>query len=445
MIKDRRSLLMGLAIVWLSVVGCDREAPALFDEPLVGLQEARPNTGLASKFDVSWNQRLAKSLPANEALHDAGNVLLNVSSGAFGNHVLTGPGHFKFPKSSAQTMLFYGSLFIGDGPYRTLENLLSEYGDPNSTQDFDVIPGGEIRALEPGAVSDEDIFTVLSDVGAANPIGLIIIQESFAFASPPDDDYIIIRFTFVNPSENDITNFFAGVWLDWDLTLPPGLPLFSSNTTAYDVGRQLAFVTSADPSFPVAGSIILGASVNSYRGSVNLGLIFDCGTLPTLLCDPRTTAEQFAFLSGGILPGPVGPSDVRQTLSQGPLSIPAGGCLSVNFALLGGVNQADLEFNVDAARANFSQVRTQLSLLGLREIRLVLGDMILSRGTEQALNAVLRAIERSVLRGNKKAALGQVGAFGRVVAAHEDRSFSAEQLVLLKALACNLRNQIEES
>ncbi len=398
MIENRPNLLMGLPIIWLSVAGCDREAPALFEEPLVGLQEARPNTELPPKFDVRRQQSLAKpDLAANEALHDAGNVLLNVSSGAFGNHVLTGPGHFEFPKSSAQTMLFYGSLFIGDSPSRTLENLLRGYGDPNSTQDFDVIPGGEIQALEPGAVSDEDIFTVLSDAGAANPIGLIIVQESFAFASPPDDDYIIIRFTFVNPSENDITNFFAGVWLDWDLTLPPGLPLFSSNTTAYDVGRQLAFVTSADPSFPVAGSTILGASVSSYRGSVNLGLIFDCGTLPTLLCDPRTTAEQFAFLSGGILPGPVGPSDVRQTLSQGPLSIPAGGCLSVNFALLGGVNQADLEFNVDAARANFSQVRTQLSLLGLREIRLVLGDMILSRGTEQALNVVLRAIERSVL------------------------------------------------
>ena len=105
----------------------------------------------------------------------------------------------------------------------------------------------------------------------------------------------------------------------------------------------------------------------------------------------------------------------------------------------------DLKANVDAARAKFSIVQGELPLLGLREISVVLDDMTLAKGIERALRAKLGAIERSVLRGNNNAALGQVGAFERLVEAQEAKKLTAEEAVLLKALACNLRNQIKES
>lgn len=45
------------------------------------------------------------------------------------------------------------------------------------------------------------------------------------------------------------------------------------------------------------------------------------------------------FLTGGVVPGFTGPSDVREMMGRGPVSIAAGGHVTVYFAIVGGDNR----------------------------------------------------------------------------------------------------------
>ncbi len=203
-------------------------------------------------------------------------------------------------------------LFAGGLSYGTDASSVLFYNTGTAASDF---TGGEIQVLVPGPIADEQTVTVMteapnSDPESKTPLGLTIVRETFAYDNPPDDDYVIVRYTISNPGAATVSGLHIGQIMDHDLGVDPA---FANNQVKYDAANDVVVITEASTGV-VAGHALLSDAVTSYRAWRNPG---NLGPPPEA---PSTNAGWFSFLSGGIVNPDVlfGPSDIRHVLSHGP-------------------------------------------------------------------------------------------------------------------------------
>ena len=187
--------------------------------------------------------------------------------------------------------------------------------------------------------------------------GVGVTQESFAFSSAPDADYVLLKYTLTNPGGAAVNGVFAGFVADMDLLYSGSAGDDNASFNA-DLGVTVAAEANL-ASFPQVTGIVPITSADAaldYIGYINVGSRPRIG--PT---DPPTLAGYFGFLSSGIVnPLPLGPSDIRQVIGFGPFSISAGGSQVVWFALVGGDNSSAFGANVTAARAKAAALSSSL-------------------------------------------------------------------------------------
>jgi hypothetical protein len=204
-------------------------------------------------------------------------------------------------------------------------------------------PGLPIEIVAAGAVADHQTLTLETEAQddqpePTTPLGLIMARETFAYAAPPNDDFVIFKYTLFNPGHVTIAGLHIGQVHDFDL----GIPI--EGIVQYDVGADLARYTTP-PAPLAAGHLLLSDPTTSYTGFGRFG------PPPN---EPTSNAGWFAFLSGGIDPGPTGPDDVRHILAHGPVSLAPGMSRVVAFAIVGGDDSTELTANAAAARAKYS-------------------------------------------------------------------------------------------
>ncbi len=200
-----------------------------------------------------------------------------------------------------------------------------------------------VDELEPGPHADHQTVSVMLEaVDDENqsrvPLGLVTVRETFAYIDPPDDDYIILKYTLNNFTNTDVTGLHLGQGLDIDAGSSAG-----DDLVRYDAAKRLAFVTSDVPDV-VSGHLMLAGDVTTYQR-------WRVGR------DPWPLADWYARLSAGMAnPDPWGPRDVRHFLTDGPVTIPAGGTTVIAFALVAGDDEADLYANADAATTKWASL-----------------------------------------------------------------------------------------
>jgi Tol biopolymer transport system component len=242
----------------------------------------------------------------------------------------------------AVPVLYGGSLAYGNSPAAVY------YYNPRRT-------GGSFKAtwqremqqpydeFAPGPFADHQTVTVLLEAvddqsQTRVPIGLVTVRETFAYTAPPDDDYIIVKYTLNNFTSKDVTGLYLGQNLDVDVG-----SLSADDIVQYDAANRLAFVTS-DVADVVFGQQVLAGEVTTYQR-------WRAATDPWLL------ADWYALLSGGMAStAPWGPYDVRLLQAGGPITIPAGGSSVIAFALVAGDDEADLRVNAAAAKAKWTSL-----------------------------------------------------------------------------------------
>jgi len=173
---------------------------------------------------------------------------------------------------------------------------------------------------------------------------LTIRQRTFAFGAPPNDGYVLIAYTFTNTGAAPVANLFAGLLMDWDLLYASSA---GNDRAIYDSAWLIA--QALEPlGYPRVGLQANTHAPLNYAGFIN-GYF---GPTP----DPRTPAEYFALLSGGIRQTVVGPWDIRSILSFGPTTIPPGESRTFTFALVGGLDQTEFILSHASARAKVSEL-----------------------------------------------------------------------------------------
>jgi Tol biopolymer transport system component len=246
-------------------------------------------------------------------------------------------------------VIYAGSIAYGNGP-----DAVFTYDTRNGNTDR--------RGLMPVLVIDDPEYADHQTLSlsieepiddAKESLGLVTIRETFAFELEPNDDYVFVKYTLLNFDDKEVGDLHIGQVLDLDLAVGFTDGHDDDWVTFLD-GEQLAVVTSDVPDM-VFGHIMLSHDVTSYRAWRNPST----SEPPLSPMDPPDWATQFAFLSGGIpYPDPFGPSDVRHLLSSRNLTIPGGGSQVVTFALIGAANDVELDNNVAAARAKYSELVT---------------------------------------------------------------------------------------
>ncbi len=301
------------------------------------------------------------------ATHDAGRVRLSVTNfGGLGYYtgihgfdfVLRGEG-FRFPPTSPN-WLFHGGFLAGTGPTRLSDDI--PYGeDTEASTDWIPLFGAPIEVGE--AAGGQVIEAAYDDRRALSPLGLEVVQRSFAFDDAGDDAFVLLQYVIRNTSAQSLTGLRLGLFADWDLPGSGGDP---QETAGWDPSRRLGFVAGEIAGQPALGVVLLD---DVALGQVTYAVLRREDVIESSVGNPPApgnrapavaqapdigefsdTEKWNALSSGQTNTSESNPQDLYQIIGVGPLALAAGASDTVAVALVAGENQAALQANAEAAR-----------------------------------------------------------------------------------------------
>ena len=306
---------------------------------------AHPAQGALAKFmllvdDGNYHDFQAFSILVNPTFgtHDANNVHVTLTN-------IGGIGFNDFPNNTqgvgfsfgGLNQLFEGGVLMGYSATNIVDNVRND----NNLEDADFASSQIFSLRSPGTVSNQDGGTSFSDSGAAsaNRIGLQVALHSYEFTSPADSNYMILRLDIKNISGASFANFYAGLFLDWDIQ-----PDYSRNMTTFDPTYDLGYAWNTSVSNSVYCGVRALDGTASYRGLIN-NLDIDL-----------SRSGKWSWISGGVVTVD-SVEDIHFAMSSGPYTIQNGGIQTVGFALLGGTNLTNLEASSNAAAAQWDYIK----------------------------------------------------------------------------------------
>ena len=307
--------------------------------------------------------------PAGVAVHetaallvtvtDEGNIGYNSNSYADGR---IGVGFsVKDAEGSFQDWMHQGGLLIAtsaDQISDCIHEIVEE--DHDQEKDFVVAQGSALELVSPGTHTREETRVVLTDAGAINPIGVEVLQESFADGNAANADFIIMRYTVKNTSGGRLSDVHVGLYMDWNLNHA------WMDVAGFDSERQVGYAMNhPQDEDRVAGTVLLTESpVFHYRAINNMEVTSrwgdDGGFLPQEKWDSMTGGLQDA----GVL---LGRAEMSQLTAAGPFELEPNASVAVAFALVTGSSLDDFKANVDRGKALWSALVTDVSRASVPE------------------------------------------------------------------------------
>ena len=273
----------------------------------------------------------------NYANHDIGNVVFTVT--CWGSYGFMSPDQnqgsgFTYPKDGTNS-LYYGTLMAGNSLDWVVDREKTEDWQPTDDPDGRLTIGGK-------EYSDQDAWAMFNDSSHPTPKGLTMTQKSWAWADPPYDDFVIVKYTVGNAGTDAINGLYLGPYMDYDIGES------SDNWGGVDTDRNLAYMWYNDVT-PYVGVSLLEGELSNVTIISNPTYVWP----DTGLAD--TTA--FKFLSGELsFQEAENDTDYSVMVSAGPFDLSPGDSVIVAFAFLGGENLTDLQTNADAAQEKYLEV-----------------------------------------------------------------------------------------
>ncbi|HLA99805.1 MAG TPA: S8 family serine peptidase [Bacteroidota bacterium] len=248
---------------------------------------------------------------------------------------------------NGDNQLFEGGLLMGTSATK----LVNVVRNPGAAQDADFTSALTYGMSGPGAVADEEGNTYFTDstAPAANRLGVRVLMNSYAYASAPDDDYLITDYRITNVSGAPLSNFYAGLFMDWDVFSNSSAvnsgSYFDSNRTDFDAARAMEYAW-----YDTTGPTVY-CGVVALEGAASYRALFNSITIDL------SRAAKWGWISGGVVKD-TSKGDIHSVISSGPYVIASGASQRVAFALVAGNGLADLLANADAAIARWTVIKT---------------------------------------------------------------------------------------
>ena len=288
-----------------------------------------------------------------------GNPTYNTQSGNDVSLTITSKGALSyndFPNNSqgngctyldGQNLLFEGALILATSSTQVSDVARGTGTGQNS--DFTVVQPFVLNT--PGTIADQQgSATFNDDAAGSNKIGTTIKLESFSFADPPDNNYIILKYNIINNNNTPITGIYAGLFFDWDIIDGSG----AGDKTTYDAQGNLSYTynTTGGPDTWVTTALI-SSDKYSFYAIDNDGTAGGFGVNDD---NGFTDAEKWQALSNGISKSTAGPTDISHVIGGGPFNISPGDTIDVGFVIGAGLTLEDLRTIVSNARAKYAEI-----------------------------------------------------------------------------------------
>jgi len=265
-------------------------------------------------------------------MHDTGKMQLaiyNEGSIAADNATRSGPGI----QWKGENGAYVGGLIFGTAERARINGLLGSFASlyQDLVQDFVNIES----AFADGFTTDENFGqisrAVFSDEQASNPYGVKVIQKSL---SKMNEDYVFLRYGFVNPTEATIEDFHAGLFIDWDIND------YNTNLGAYDLADDLAYEYNSNANYYFGVAALSGLSgMKITERRTNIG---DCDDIRRKSFEWISTIDQ-----GNVTKH----DDLRMWIGSSVGDIDPGDTAWVSFAIVAGNSVSEIKNNADKARA----------------------------------------------------------------------------------------------
>ena len=272
-------------------------------------------------------------------------------------------GFSDYPNNSAGTgflfrngenLMFEGALMYGISSKQIMND-----ARVTDSQSADFITKTPIKITNVSA--DQVGFTVFSDAGASNPLGVETHLTSYTYSAKPNNDFIILNTSFHNTTSKDITGLYAGYYIDWDIPASD----YSHDTTYYDSQNNIAVAFNNNKSDLTVyhkvytGAALISSNTNSF---IYYGINNDATSDSVVISDANgfSDKEKWFALSKGNKTETAG-GDISLVVSGGPFIIHAKDSINVAYAIAAATT-------IDSLRAAILQSKTKYStLVGIKE------------------------------------------------------------------------------
>ncbi len=241
-------------------------------------------------------------------------------------------------KPDEDSLLFEGAFMAGISPTQVVD---CARGKDQSIEDNDFRPVTLVTVKTPGRVADQESIATFTDSNAtvANRIGIEVTLHTYAWNRDSTSNFMILKYDIRNLNATPITNFYAGLFFDWDIG-PGG----ANNIAAYDKDYALGYAYNVTRSPRTYTGIAL-----LDGGQINYDAISNPDSANGIY-NGFTRAHKWEALSGGTGNSYAGPTDISMVVSGGPVSIQPDTSATLVFAVVAGDTLSDLEHAVDVAR-----------------------------------------------------------------------------------------------
>jgi subtilisin family serine protease len=254
-----------------------------------------------------------------------------------------------FTYMKGRNLLYEAGLMYGTSE----NNLISSVRDVNADfQSDDFSPLSFVKINNPGTIADQEGVSSFNDNNAGTKkLDIKTDLKTYSFSSIEDKNYIILKYVFTNLSESHISNFYAGIYFDWDID-DEG---YDNNITKYENTDDFGYAYHSDVDKPYIGMALLSEGSTGFYGIANDGLDGGIGVY-----DGYSDASKWLTLTNGLGKTEAGPNDISSVISAGPYEIKADESIEIAFSISAGIDLASIKRSVVNSRLKYSEVITDV-------------------------------------------------------------------------------------
>ncbi len=201
-----------------------------------------------------------------------------------------------------------------------------------------------------GIVASELGVARFNDDNASNKLGIETRMYSYSFNQSGKENFVILRYDFYNNSGQEITNFYPGIFIDWDVDEND----WEGDTVGYDATDNFAFVKDSEgnPTTDVVGmALVSGTEYGFYGIDNNAGTTINMND-----ANGFSKSEKWTTISSGIANSGAGPTDISSVISAGPYVIPNEQKITVAFSLAAGTDINNLRASILESRNTYTSI-----------------------------------------------------------------------------------------
>ncbi len=233
-----------------------------------------------------------------------------------------------------QNGLFSGGLVYGTGERGATNGLIGSWNSVDEDLISDIaIVESDFYMFDSDENFSEVTYSLLTDTVASNPYNVEIIQKSY---SNGGDNFVFIRYGFINMNDTTLSDFYSGIFIDWDIDN------YATNVGGYALDEHLVYQT--DPGDPYYGVTAIngldgGAVTTSFPDDAMEGREDAFSFISNVSSDPVTSGADYRTFQGTSL-GDIAPGDTAW----------------VTFAIVAGDDLLGIRENANAAFAKAMEI-----------------------------------------------------------------------------------------